>query len=199
MELIKDIKEGFINLKEGFVGLKESFKEMQTSFQELKLAQKKLEHTLDQFFSFIPLEVFILLLLAVLLLVILNSISPTTVRGNLSISIFLLCALWMYANQLLLKEYRLLKVLHTAAYILVPAYLMELGRLGKWIYKYFRYRKLKPERLQDLPVMTEGIHTSYSKFIISQNRGNFIQFVDSIKDLKMEIEKLEKKLEHPLQ
>ncbi|MBP9888384.1 MAG: hypothetical protein KBF93_18945 [Leptospiraceae bacterium] len=157
---------------------------------------KKLFSFFDLFFTIVPPEVILLFIFCALFLVLVNNISPTTPRLNITIAVGIFSVIWLYINQIFTGEYKFLKVFYTSLYILIPAYIVEISKFGyRQTYKVIQKSK-KIENPNDLIVPIKEINEGYYKFLNAQAdyKNNPLDLKKSLQSLKQSIEILENKL-----
>ena len=146
----------------------------------------------EKFFEIIPWELLILLLFCGFLLILLNSISPGTVKWNLSLGILLYSILYLYISHSITGEYRLLRLLYIDSFLLVPAYGWS---TTQFLYKRLQIYKHSKFGLPDHKIeeLIQSIHMRYGNLLSSKEKRKSDPpgFLQSIRDLKNELEILE--------
>jgi hypothetical protein len=140
--------------------------------------------------------VILLFIFCALILVVVNNISPTTPRLNITLAAGIFSIIWLYVNHIFTGEYRFLRVFYTSLYILVPAYIVEISKLG-YKYSYTLIQKSKKiENAEDLVLPIREINQGYYQFLNAQAdyKNSPLELKKSLQALKVSIETLEKKL-----
>ncbi|HMV44117.1 MAG TPA: hypothetical protein PK079_03175 [Leptospiraceae bacterium] len=157
---------------------------------------KKTAQFFDLFFSIVPFEVILLLIFCALFLVLVNNISPTTPRINITIAVGLFCVISLYINHIFTGEYKFLHVFYISLYVLVPAYSVELSKFAyKQIYN-IRQKSMKIENPEELVKSIREINQRYYEFLNAQAdfKNNPLDLKKSAANLKSSIEQLEKRI-----
>ncbi|MCT8334232.1 hypothetical protein NUH30_11170 [Leptospira sp. 85282-16] len=162
--------------------------EIQTTINQIKTSWENLQKFWDLFFTLVPWEVLLLLIFSVILLSIFNSVSPKTPKANLTVSVLLLSALWIYFWGLFSKEISYGKVIFSSLYILLP--LHAIG-LGQWIYGWGKQIYWKKRRIA--PVLWDSalhqLSLDYHQWVgkahlyhdkIQENRGSLLEELDRL-------------------
>lgn len=183
--------EVFDKIKESISKLQDGINEL-TGFKTVIESVKQVYNFFDTFFTIIPPEVFLLFIFCAFFLILINNISPTTPRLNITIAVFIFCGVWMFFNKTFAGEYKLSKVLYASLFILIPAYAIEIGK--------FAYRLLMRNRKIDtvdklIPAIKE-INLQYYEFLNAQTdfTKNPAAFITSVKKLKQSVSDLESKI-----
>ncbi|MBK8394881.1 MAG: hypothetical protein IPL26_06485 [Leptospiraceae bacterium] len=182
-------------MKNELLGIQNSLNEL-LGLKTFVESIKKLISFFDLFFTIIPPEVILLFIFCALVLVLVNNISPTTPRLNITLAVGIFSIIWLYVNQIFTGEYKVLKVFYTSLYILIPAYIVEISKFGyRQTYKIIQKSK-KIENPEDLIRPIREINEGYSKFLNAQvdYRNNPLDLKNSLQSLKSSIEELEQKL-----
>lgn len=95
---------------------------MENSLKTITTAYQKTILFFDSFFTWVPPEVILLFVFSVFLLILINNLSPSTPRANLTFSTILLCILWGYLNNAITGEIKFLWIVKTGLYVIVPVY-----------------------------------------------------------------------------
>ena len=186
-DFIYKIKNELLNIQNGVNEIL-SFKSIIESF-------KSIFNALDIFFTIFPIEVLLLFVFCAIFLILINNISPSTPRLNITLGSLIYGILFLYIIHLFTGEWRILKAISTVSYILIPAYFLELSKfIIKYIKKNFITKKI--ENKKDLLLFMKEIHSSYSEFICAEIdfENNTSELKSSIQKLKNSIIELESKL-----
>ena len=131
--------------------LQSDYNNFEKFFKSLLKNYSRLYDFIDRVIQIVPIEVFILLFLSIIILLIINSISPSTSKFNLffaviaSVGIYYLIAKVGILNKKRLSE-TLDKTIISSLLILIPAYTFFFLIV---LYKYYRKRKIaKPNSLE---------------------------------------------------
>ena len=135
--------------------LQNDYNSYEKFFKSLLKNYSRLYDFIDRIIQFVPLEVFILLFLSIIILILINSVSPSTSKLNLlfaviaSVGIYYIVARVGILNKKRLSE-TLDKTLISSLFILVPAYSFYfLTVFYKYLIAAYRKRKIaKPESLE---------------------------------------------------
>ncbi len=168
-------------------------------FQVIKDWKQKISNFIefwDKFFSIIPWEVILLLLFVSLVMILLNNISPTTPRINLTIGSIIFGVSYIYVVHIFTSEWKILKILYIISFVLVPAYFLEIFSFLKKI--YFR-SKLNQLDLNSSYFKTslQNIHHEYAELASSQTILNEQpeRFMTALEKLEKSIHNLRINLE----
>lgn len=133
-----------------FKEINQNFKTLQESIQTLTDGYKKTTDFFTTLFNWVPPEVILIFLLSILLLILINNLSPSTPRANLTVSVFLLCIGWLYLNRLFTNEFKFFYVLKISLYILLPIYSLTIISFGvsKLIVIYRKKRMVSTSSLE---------------------------------------------------
>ncbi len=181
-----------------FDKLKVEFDKLQNSINDILSLKdffspiKKIYNLLETFFSIVPFELILLLIFCSLFLILINNISPSTPRINITVAVILFSGVWMFLNKTFSGEYNFGRVLYTASFILIPAYFFEISRFGISLAK--KSRKINsPESL--VPHIKE-INLQYYEFLNAQTEyiKDPTAFLSSVKKLKNSLSDLENKI-----
>jgi len=147
-----------------FKEINQNFKTLQESIQTLTDAYKKTTDFFNTLFNWIPPEVILLFLLTILLLILINNLSPSTPRANLTVSVVLLCILWLYLNRLFTTEFKFFYVLKSSLYVLIPIYSLTILSFGtsKLIAVY---RKRRIVNASTLEVTINNVQKIYHEYM----------------------------------
>lgn len=179
-------------LKNELNSIRESLNEI-LGFKTYLESFKKVINFFDTFFSIVPPELILLLLFCGIVLILVNNISPTTPRLNITMAVVLFCGVWLYVNHLFTGEYRFIRVFYTSLFILVPAYGIEISR--------FTYRKIanakKINNSRDLIDPINELHLHYYQLVKAQASmdANPADFKDALRKIKETAESIEKRIE----
>lgn len=145
----------------------------------------------DKFFTVVPPEVILLLVFTSLIMLLLNNISPTTPRINLTIGVGLFTWIYVYTSHAFTGEWRLLRVIYIDAFVLIPAYFIEIFGLAKRYWNKVRFKSLDPNSAHFQESIAQ-IHRAYSEMLISEGQihTNPGRFVQSLTDLEKNIQEL---------
>ena len=143
---------------------------------------KKLISFFDLFFTIVPPEVILLFIFCALILVLVNNISPTTPRINITLAVGIFSVIWLYVNHIFTGEYKVLRVFYTSLYVLVPAYIVEISKFGYRQVYNLRQKSKKIDNPDDLLLPIREINNSP------------LDLKKSLQSLKTSIEALEQKL-----
>ncbi|MCG6147219.1 hypothetical protein [Leptospira levettii] len=167
--------------------------EIQTTINQIKTSLENFQKFWDLFFTLVPWEVLLLLIFSVILLSIFNSISPSTPKANLTVSVVLLSTLWLYFWGLFAKEVSYSKVIIASLYILIP--LHAIG-MGQWLYEigkrmYWKKRRIAPKQWE---AALHQVSLDYHEFMgKAHGFHNVIQ--ENRESIQKEIERLEQSLQ----
>ncbi|MBP7280208.1 MAG: hypothetical protein KBA66_01430 [Leptospiraceae bacterium] len=182
-------------MKNELMGIQNSLNEL-LGLKTFVESIKKLISFFDLFFTIVPPEVILLFIFCALFLVLVNNISPTTPRINITLAVGIFSVIWLYINHIFTGEYKALRVFYTSLYILVPAYIVEISKFGyKQVYN-IRQKSKKIENPDDLISPIREINEGYYKFLNAQAdyKNTPLDLKKSLQSLKASIETLEQKL-----
>ncbi|MCB1179158.1 MAG: hypothetical protein KDK36_16360 [Leptospiraceae bacterium] len=150
----------------------------------------------DTFFTIVPFEVILLLVFTALLMILINNISPTSPRINLTIGVILFAIIYLYITNLFTGEWKTFRIIYICSFVLVPAYFLEIGKFAKKKIQKVIYKNMGKDTgiIQSQIV---NIHSSYGDFLKSQTdiQNNPGEFLRNLKELKTSILDLEELLE----
>lgn len=109
-----------------FEDIKRNYESLENSLKTITTAYQKTILFFDSFFTWVPPEVILLFVFSVFLLILINNLSPSTPRANLTLSTILLCILWGYLNNAITGEIKFLWIAKTGLYILIPVYFFSI-------------------------------------------------------------------------
>ncbi len=157
---------------------------------------KKLISFFELFFAIVPPEVILLFIFCALILILVNSISPTTPRINITLAVGIFSIIWLYVNHVFTGEYKFLRVFYTSLYVLVPAYIVEISKFGYKQAYNLRQKSKKIENPEDLINPIREINQGYYQFLNAQAdyKNSPLDLKKSLQALKTSIETLEQKL-----
>lgn len=171
--------------------------ELLTQVKEWKQKISNFIDFMDKFFSIIPPEVILLFLCVSLVMLLLNNISPTTPRINLTVGVFIFGVIYIYVVHIFTSEWKILRVIYISSFILVPAYFLEILSSIKRLYLR---STLKKQNLNSPLVKAnlQDIHFHYAELVSSQN---FLseqpeKFIIALRKLEDSISKLRSTLEN---
>lgn len=182
-------------LKNELVGIQNTLNEL-LGIKTFIESMKKLINFFDLFFTIVPPEVILLFIFCALILILVNNISPTTPRLNITFAVGIFSVIWLYVNHVFTGEYKFLRVLYTSLYVLVPAYFFEISKfVYKQVYK-IRQKTKKIENPEDLINPIREINQGYYQFLNAQAdyKNSPLDLKKSLQTLKTSIETLEQKL-----
>ena len=182
-------------LKNELVGIQNTLNEL-LGIKTFIESMKKLINFFDLFFAIVPPEVILLFIFCALILILVNNISPTTPRLNITFAVGIFSVIWLYVNHVFTGEYKFLRVLYTSLYVLVPVYFIEISKFGyKQVYK-IRQKTKKIENPEDLINPIREINQGYYQFLNAQAdyKNSPLDLKKSLQTLKASIETLEQKL-----
>ncbi len=182
-------------LKNELVGIQNTLNEL-LGIKTFIESMKKLINFFDLFFTIVPPEVILLFIFCALILILVNNISPTTPRLNITFAVGIFSVIWLYVNHVFTGEYKFLRVLYISLYVLVPAYFFEISKFGyKQVYK-IRQKTKKIENPEDLINPIREINQGYYQFLNAQAdyKNSPLDLKKSLQTLKASIETLEQKL-----
>jgi hypothetical protein len=175
-DFIDKIKNELMNIQNGVNEI--------LSFKSIIETFKSIFNALDMFFTIFPIEVLLLFIFCAIFLILINNISPTTPRLNITLGSLLYGILFLYIIHLLTGEWKFLKAITTISYIIIPAYFLEFSKLMiKYIKKNFIAKKI--ENKKDLVQFMKEIHSNYSEFMNAE-----LDFENNTSDLKSSVQKL---------
>lgn len=167
--------------------------------QQIKDWKQKIYHFIElgeKFFSIVPPEVILLFFSVALVMILLNNISPTTPRINLTIGVILFGITYIYLVYIFTNEWKIFRILYISSFILVPAYLLEIIYFSKKIYFRITFKK---ENLNSpvVKLALRNIHFDYAELV---NYQNFLEeqpekFIESLKKLESSVSKLRSMIE----
>lgn len=186
-------------LKEIYQKLIEIWNSNVEIFQTIKDWKQKISNFLEfweQFFSIVPWEVILLLLCVSLVMILLNNISPTTPRINLTIGVIIFGFIYVYVVHTFTQEWKILRILYISSFLLVPAYFIEIFLLFKKLYFRITFKKINLNSSY-LKNSLQTIHHEYAEFISSQTvlNENPEKFIIALKKLENSISNLRTTLE----
>lgn len=117
---------------------------MQQSIQDIQASWQKFNEFWDLFFTIVPWEVILLLIFSVILLSLLNSVSPATPKLNLTASVSLLSVVWYYLWSVFSTTASFWVVGKAALYILLPLHF--LGIMG-FVVKFIQRRRDRKRKI----------------------------------------------------
>lgn len=134
-----------------FLDLKTSFNNLSQSIQSFLDTIGTITSFLKVLFSIVPLDLFLVLIFSLILVFLLNSISPTTSRLNYTLSILVVSTLRAFLHKSISQTWNLEPVLLTAIYLLIPAYSVFLFRFVFSSLKKFykKKRELNPKDFEN--------------------------------------------------
>lgn len=167
--------------------------EIQTTINQIKTSWENFQKFWDLFFTLVPWEVLLLLIFSVILLSIFNSISPSTPKANLTISVAFLAFLWLYFWSLFSKEVSYSKVIFSSLYILIP--LHAIG-VGQWVYgfgkkMYWKKRRVSPKQWE---TALHQISLDYHNFM-GKAHGFHNAIPENRETIELELNRLETSLQ----
>ncbi|MCC6447206.1 MAG: hypothetical protein IT215_00785 [Chitinophagaceae bacterium] len=171
-------------------------------FNMLKEWKIKLEDFIkfwDTFFNIVPFEVLILLLFTALVMILINNISPTSPRINLTVGVFLFAFLYLYLANLFTNEWKFGRIIYICSFVLVPAYILEITSFGKKRVQKYLYKNLGKDT-GILNASLKKVHSEYGNFLQSQvtianHPEEFVKNLRSLKKAILELEELTEKKE----
>ncbi|MBE7413031.1 MAG: hypothetical protein L6Q54_03625 [Leptospiraceae bacterium] len=145
-----------------FEDIKRNYESLENSLKTITTAYQKTILFFDNFFSWIPPEVILLFIFSVLLLILINNLSPSTPRANLTFSVGLLCLIWVYLNKSITSEYKIFWVFKTSLYVLIPVYCFSIfGFILQYLIKiYKRKQKVSASSLEEYVAKLESAYHS---------------------------------------
>lgn len=189
MDTLKEIYQKLIDLWHSHLEI----------FQVIKDWKQKISSFLefwDKFFSLVPWEVILLLVCVSLIMVLLNNISPTTPRINLTIGVVVFGVVYTYVVYILTNQWKILRIVYISSFVLVPTYFVEIFLLFKKLYlrSTFKNLTLNSSYLKD---SLQSIHREYAEFVSSQTLLNEEpeKFILALKKLENSISNLRTTLE----
>lgn len=178
MNIFKDVLNGILS----------KIQEIHDSIVNTTAIVKKIVHFFDILFQFIPVEFIILLLGVALLMIVLNSISPTTPRINLFVSLFILDFIWYSLSRLLLGEVNLLKIAGYTLIFAVPAYGIVVTR---FIFLFFKRQYLyKKLAAGDFNLFRQELEKSYHN-LMSISHAFSAGKTEQLSEFKSELKNME--------
>lgn len=183
--------EIFDKIKAEFDKLQNSINDV-LSLKDFFTPIKKIYNLLEVFFSIVPFELILLIIFCALFLILINNISPSTPRINITIAVIIFSGIWIFLNKTFSGEYNFGRVFYTASFILIPAYFFEISRFGIKLAQ--KNRKINsPESL--VPKIKE-INLQYYEFLNAgiEFQKNPTAFLSSVKKLKNSLSDLENKI-----
>jgi hypothetical protein len=183
------------DFKKTILDLKDNIFEIQNTILGIKAGFTKFTKFFEDFFQVFPPELILLFLLTALLLVLINNVSPTTPKANITISVLGLSFLWGYLNHIITGEYKIFWVMKTAILLLLPLYILNLLSFG--------YGKILPvirarfTRLGDLsPEMVESLHDNYLEYSRAERKKteNPAEYKKALENLRASIELVHSKI-----
>ncbi|MCX7998641.1 MAG: hypothetical protein N3A69_06780 [Leptospiraceae bacterium] len=161
MDTVKEIYQKLLELWNSNI-------ELFTQVKELKQKVFSFFDLIEKFFSVVPPEVILLILFFSLVMVILNNISPTTPRINLTVGVLIFGVIYVYVVHVFTNEWKIFRIIYISAFVLVPAYFLE---IVSFIRKLYLRSTLNYENLNSPLVKNnlQDIHFHYAEFINSQN------------------------------
>jgi len=163
-------------------------------FQMLKTWKTKYEEIInfiDKFFTIVPYEIIFLFFFVALFMVLLNNISPTTPRINLTVGVVIFSVMYLYIINIFTNQWKILRILYVDSFILVPAYLVEISRLIKKTWYKIKFKELSANSSYFQASLAE-VHKAYADLLISEINfsKNPENFVTSLSNLETKIQTL---------
>lgn len=183
--------EFFDKIKFELIKIQDSINDL-LSLKEFFEPIKKIFHLIEIFFSIVPFELILLLIFCSLFLILINSISPTTTRMNLSFGVILFSVIWLFLDKTFTQEFHFGRILYTASFVLVPAYFFEIIR---FLFKLIQKNR-KINSTENLIPHIKEINLQYYEFLNAQTEfsKNPTAFLTSVKKLKNSLSDLENKI-----
>ncbi|AXR60016.1 hypothetical protein [Leptospira mayottensis] len=134
-----------------FLDLKTSFNNLSQSIQSFLDTIGMITSFLKILFSIVPLDLFLVLIFSLILVFLLNTISPTTSRLNYTLSVLVVSTLRVFFHKSISQTWNLGPILLTAIYLLIPAYSVLLFRFVFFSLKKFykKKRELNPKDFEN--------------------------------------------------
>ena len=165
-------------INEFIQSIKNSIQEVQNTLKTIVDVKNGITEFFQTLFQFIPIEVFVLLAFSVILLSLLNSVSPTTPRANLAISVVCLGFVWTRWNIIVSKDPKWGVVVMTTLYILIPLYFFSiLSFLLRFLVQFWKRRRMRKFRTLD-----EGLLKFHSE------SNSLLELGHGLKSGKLELE-----------
>ncbi|MBE8365031.1 hypothetical protein [Leptospira borgpetersenii] len=149
-----------------FLDLKTSFNSLSQSIQSFLDTIGLITSFLKILFSIVPLDLFLVLIFSLILVFLLNTISPTTSRLNYTLSVLVVSTLRVFFHKSISQTWNLGPVFLTAIYLLIPAYSVLLFRFVFFSLKRFykKKRELSPKDFENgLMNIQESFHNLMAK------------------------------------
>ncbi|ABJ77367.1 hypothetical protein [Leptospira borgpetersenii] len=149
-----------------FLDLKTSFNSLSQSIQSFLDTIGLITSFLKILFSIVPLDLFLVLIFSLILVLLLNTISPTTSRLNYTLSVLVVSTLRVFFHKSISQTWNLGPVFLTAIYLLIPAYSVLLFRFVFFSLKRFykKKRELSPKDFENgLMNIQESFHNLMAK------------------------------------
>jgi len=168
--LVRKVRDFIMSPVKDFLSILQSdYNNYEKFFKSLLKNYSRLYDFLDRVIQFVPIEVFILLFLSIIILILINSVSPSTSKFNLlfavlaSVGVYYVVAKVGVINKKRLSE-TLDKTLISSLFILVPAYSFYFLTL---FYKYLiiAYRKRKIAKPESLEKSIFHVQSAYSELM----------------------------------
>lgn len=149
-----------------FLDLKASFNSLSQSIQSFLDTIGLITSFLKILFSIVPLDLFLVLIFSLILVFLLNTISPTTSRLNYTLSVLVVSTLRVFFHKSISQTWNLGPVFLSAIYLLIPAYSVLLFRFVFFSLKRFykKKRELSPKDFENgLMNIQESFHNLMAK------------------------------------
>lgn len=188
METIKEVSEKIQELWNSNLEIFRMLKDWKGKYDEFILFMEK-------FFAIVPPELILLLVFVAIMMLLLNSISPTTPRINLTMGVFIFSIIYLYVINVFTGEWRVIRILYIDLFVLVPAYMVEIFGFGKRQWYKFRFKEISSNSGYVKNCLYD-IHKSYADLILSETSisDDPEKFLNSLSILERNIKEFREKI-----